>query len=206
MQAPGRLWEGSVATIGEIAETYGEPSPVPEGRLVAEAELASRGIRVIPTPGHASHHVSFLHAGTLFAGEAIATRIPLDGGDDYLRPATPPRFLLNVFLESLDRLATLDPEPQMTAFAHWGLGEGCASWCRLAREQLLLWIAEIERLSQDGVEDLDAMFSRLRAVDPCLRHWDKLSADIQEREHYYAKNSLRGMLRYLAERGGDQNR
>ena len=89
---PGKLWQGSLQVLGDVARMYGEPAPVPAQRMVTEAELKQRGVEVIATPGHAVHHVSYLCDDILFIGEAFGTRVPLDSKKRYLRPATPPRF------------------------------------------------------------------------------------------------------------------
>ena len=126
LTAPARLWEGSRAVLGAVADTYGEPQPVPESALATYADLATAGIEVIPTPGHAPHHLSFLHQGTLFVGEAAGTFLDLGDHGWYLRPATPPRFFLETALASLDRLLALEPVPERLAFAHHGLLKGQA--------------------------------------------------------------------------------
>lgn len=203
---PGKLWQGSVATIGPIAEMYGRPTAVAATRLADASMPAERGIQVLETPGHAAHHLCFLVGDLLFAGEAIATRLPTASGKPYLRPATPPRFFPGVFLDALDRLAALSPEPARTAFAHYGLVEGCRSWCHMAREQLLQWleIAREERQRHGPDVPLERLVERLLRTDPCFGQgrFDELDTDIRLRERGYVENSLRGILQHLKETGG----
>lgn len=190
---PTRLWEGSLATIGSVAEAYGRPRPIPDERRIDAAGLADLGVEAIETPGHAAHHVSFLAGEVLFAGEAIATRIPLPDGRDYLRPATPPRFFPEVFLGSLDRLMSLEPEPRLTAFAHYERAEGLRAWCARARVQLERWLA---LTAAAGGADLDGLVAQLLEEDPDFGQgrFQSLPADVQERERFYVANSLRGLL------------
>jgi len=105
---PGRLWAGSLEVLGHKAEVYGEPGPVNPDSIVSYSALDSYGIDVVPTPGHAPHHICFRHGRTLYLGEAAGTFSSLGQGPDtpdyYLRPATPPRFYPKVALDSLDRL------------------------------------------------------------------------------------------------------
>ena len=58
---------------------WGEIVPVPEAnvRALAGGE-AVLGMRVAYTPGHASHHVCYLHeeTGTAFVGDVAAVLIP----------------------------------------------------------------------------------------------------------------------------------
>ena len=103
----------------------------------------------------------------LFAGEAIGTRVELPSGKPYLRPSTPPRFMLDVALESLDTLLALDPEPKYTAFAHYGLTQETFAWCRRARKQLIVWVESIRELCGASEENLEErLFTRLMEVDP----------------------------------------
>jgi len=170
--------------------------------MAREQEVESKGIQIIPTPGHASHHVSFLFGDILFAGEAIGTRIDLDSGLPYLRPATPPKFVLDVALESLDRLLALEQEPKWTAFAHYGLTDGTFSWCRRARKQLIVWVEllrELKAKSEDNLEE--RFFSRLMEIDPLYGRgrFDELPKDLQERERSFLTNTVNGMLGYINE-------
>lgn len=202
---PSTLWQGSVRTIGEVARLYGEPGRVPKERLANTEELAGRGIRVIPTPGHASHHVCFVFDDILFAGEAIATRMELPGGRTYLRSATPARFFLETSVESIERLAALAPEPRVTAFGHYGRADGAIEWCRRARQQLHLWVDTLAELRSQSESDLrQRFFDRLLEVDPFFGQgrFDQLPEDIQARERYYLGNSMNGILGYLKARAG----
>lgn len=194
---PVHLWQGSRATIGEVAEVYGEPRPLAERRLAGDDELAAAGIEVIPTPGHAPHHASFRIGRFLFAGEAVATRLHLPGPAEYLRPATPPRFRPRVFLDSLARLERLQPRPDYLCFAHYGLSREPPGWYRRARRQLELWLELVGREVRAGNE------FRPRHLVGLLEHEDpdfplaRLPGDIRRRELFYVENSLLGMWRAL---------
>ncbi len=197
---PTRLFEGSRQVLGEVAEMYGKPDPVPGDRMAGLDELETRGIKVIPTPGHAPHHVSFLVDDLLFVGEAVGTRAELDSGKPYLRPATPPRFKLDVALESLDRLLALDPEPKFIAFAHYGLASDTFTWCRRAKKQLAVWVETIRQLCEPSEDQLaERLFSRLMEIDPLYGRgrFDELDDDLQVRERGFLDNTLDGMLGYL---------
>jgi glyoxylase-like metal-dependent hydrolase (beta-lactamase superfamily II) len=173
--------------------------------MAEAAELEARGIHVIPTPGHAPHHVSFVMGNVLFAGEAIGTRVDLPSGSPYLRPATPPRFILEVALESLERLLSLEPEPEWTAFAHYGLVRDARIWCRRARKQLPIWVEVVRQLaeeSRDGLEE--RLFARLQEIDPLYGRgrFEELAPDIAAREREFLGNTLSGMLGYIDDQTG----
>jgi glyoxylase-like metal-dependent hydrolase (beta-lactamase superfamily II) len=196
MVDPARLWQGSLDNLGEVARMYAQPGPVPLDRMAAPGEVESMGIRVLPTPGHAPHHLSYLVGDVLFAGEAIATRMELPGGKSYLRPATPHRFLPDVFRASLDLLLGLEPEPDKTAFGHHGLADGVFEWCRKSHQQLDTWL---DTLARHRDQSPQAQIQALLEADPHFGQgaFESLDADIQERERFYVENSLRGMREYL---------
>ena len=69
---PKRLWESSVEVLGDVALAYGRPIPAEESSFLPD-EARLKGIKKIETPGHASHHYSFLYEAdhnVLFVGEA----------------------------------------------------------------------------------------------------------------------------------------
>ncbi|MDY0108444.1 MAG: MBL fold metallo-hydrolase [Candidatus Krumholzibacteria bacterium] len=205
LTAPGRLWEGSRQVLGEVAAVYGEPRPVPEATLAGEAELAEAGIAVIATPGHAPHHVSFQHAGTLFVGEAAGTFLDLGDGRWYLRPATPPRFRLEVAVASLDRLLALDPPPARLAFAHHGLLAGRApELLARARQQLVQWVDTVRAAlaAADVAAAAELAVARLAASDPDFARLSELPSDIRVREEDFTRQTLRGMVEYVQSSGG----
>ncbi len=197
---PIKLWKGSISVLGEVAHMYGEPSPVPAESMADASELEARGIKAIPTPGHAPHHVSFLAGDILFAGEAIGTRVDMPSGKPYLRPATPPKFILDVALNSLDKLLSLNPEPKLSAFAHYGLTGDTFSWCRRARKQLVVWVETVRALHAESEDDLEErLFTRLMEVDPLYGRgqFEELPKDIAARERSFLANTLSGMLGYI---------
>lgn len=197
---PSRLWIGSKAVLKEVADMYGEPGPVPAERMATREEVEAAGIRVIETPGHAVHHVSFVHEGILYAGEALGTYQEVPSGKLYLRPATPPRFFLDSYLGSLDAIEALDPEPRTTAFAHYGMASGCFGYVRAAREQILRWVGAVRDLAAESEEDLEPrLYARLMEVDPLYGQgrFGELDEDLQARERHFLGNTLDGIMGYL---------
>ena len=205
---PARLWEGSRAVLGHIAEVYGEPAPVEARRLATAGDLTSEafartGIRIVPTPGHAPHHLSFVHDGTLFVGEAAGTYMALPDGPHgrvpFLRPATPPRFHLGVALDSLDRLLTLEPAPARMAFAHYGLVEGgVRELLRVARGQLESWVSilaeelEADRHDRGGTRASETAAERQAGGKPGARGIDdrlvaRVHARLLQEDPHYAR-------------------
>jgi len=197
---PARLWEGSKKVLKEVADMYGEPSPVSPDKMIAEEDLAAAGIEVIHTPGHAVHHDAFLHDGTLFIGEAFGTHVELPSGRLYLRPATPPRFFLQQALDSLDRILELPDEPLRTAFAHWGMRDGAFLYARAVKKQLILWTDSISELVKQSTDNLEQrLFDRLMKIDPLYGQglFDELDDDLKVRERHFLGNTLEGMLGFI---------
>ena len=212
--APDRLWEGSRQVLRRAADVYGEPEPVPAEALVDFQVAVEHGVEVIKTPGHAPHHISFVHEGNLFLGEAAGTFSTLGKGSDsrdfYLRPATPPRHFPAVAADSVTRLMALDPFPRKLCFAHHGAytGDGCALLSE-ARHQLTIWLEAASRVAAaDGglpVEEagpaldefMAAFHAELLRVDPRYARLAELPEDIRIRENQFTRQTLRGMLGHL---------
>jgi glyoxylase-like metal-dependent hydrolase (beta-lactamase superfamily II) len=197
---PSKLWEGSKKVLGEVAHIFGKPDKIPRTYFVTEQELKTYDIQVIMTPGHAAHHVSFVHDKILYAGEALGIRYPLKSKKLYLRPAMPPRFFLDQALKSLDRIFALDPEPEKTAFAHYGLADGCFEYVKKAQGQLRLWVSIVQYLLTQSDDNLKSRFhDELLLKDPLYGQsvFDELEDDIKEREYHYLSNTLEGIKGYL---------
>ncbi|MEM0472920.1 MAG: MBL fold metallo-hydrolase [Sulfolobales archaeon] len=149
---PSKLWAASREVLGRVAEIYGEPEKG-EGIMVRElhdgSEILLDGVRlkVIHTPGHASHHLSIYSEDldTLFAGDAAGIYVP---PEDLIYPTTPPPFRYQQYLESLDKMIQIKPEA--VAFPHMGVRIG-SSILEKARSQIIAWF----ELALRGAESLD---------------------------------------------------
>ena len=100
-------------------ELWGEVAPVPEERITAlPGGETVEGFRVAYTPGHASHHVSYLHeeTGDAYVGDVAGVRIP---PSDYTCAPTPPP---DIDVEAWLRLAGHDRgwNPQSLCLTHFG--------------------------------------------------------------------------------------
>ncbi len=211
---PGRLWQGSLSVLGHAAEVYGQPGPVAEDHLVGYDLVREAGVEVIPTPGHAPHHISFLHEGTLYLGEAAGTFSTLGKGSDtdeyYLRPATPPRFFPAVAFESIERMMALDPFPGQLCFAHHGRYTGARmQLLRNARAQHEMWLETAREVGarRGGLPDeedrpaleecFDAITAELLQRDRHYARIEELPPDLRIREQQFTRQTLRGMTGHL---------
>jgi glyoxylase-like metal-dependent hydrolase (beta-lactamase superfamily II) len=198
---PTRLWEGSLKVLGENAQLFGQPRPIDASRIDPPGSLAANGIEAIFTPGHAPHHWSYRQGDLLFAGEAAGMTCPTPDGV-CLRPATPPRFFLNVAQDSLNRLLAMDPLPSRIAFAHYGMHAEAKSLLENAREQLGQWVSILDRFTKAGErtwsqELHDRVIESLMAEDRSFAPFADLDDDLQAREHDFLRNTFDGMLGWI---------
>ncbi|OGU16592.1 MAG: MBL fold metallo-hydrolase [Geobacteraceae bacterium GWC2_53_11] len=195
MVAPEKLWEGSRKVLGILAETYGEIVPVPAERIRFEETVGSTGVRTFLTPGHAQHHCSYLLDDLLFGGEVAGVRSDVPDGI-FMRPATPPRFILEVALDSIDRMIALSPRRMV--FAHYGLVDNAPGHLHIARRQLLLWVRGVAELATVEESQREAaLIDWLMEHDEHYRNVTQLPPDIRTRERYFFGNTLRGMSEYV---------
>ena len=125
-----RLW-GEVVAVPEANLRVlegSEPGPVPGA--------APAGFRVAYTPGHASHHVAYLHeaTGTAFTGDVAGTR---NGDGPIIPPTPPPDIDLELWHASLDVLG--DWAPERLALTHFGTFDDVPVHLAVLREALHLW-------------------------------------------------------------------
>ncbi|MEA3465996.1 MAG: MBL fold metallo-hydrolase [Thermodesulfobacteriota bacterium] len=195
MVSPEKLWQGSKQVLGEMAEAYGEIIPLPADKISYVEHVGNTGIRVYKTPGHAAHHMCFMYDDLLLGGEVCGVHSEIAHGI-YMRPATPPRFILNVAIESIDRMIAL--QPRYMVIGHHGLVEPAIDYLNIGRKQLNLWVQAIAVTANSANDAREqAIFDWLITHDEIFKNIDQLDADIYARERYFMGNSLRGMIGYF---------
>ena len=194
---PQKLWQGSLKVLGHVAEAFGAVQPVPEGNISYSTELKYNDLKIeiLETPGHASHHISYLMGDVLFAGEVAGVNTSV-GKQNYLRIATPPRFIYEVYKNSLQKAAQLTAK--YICFGHHGMREDAEQIFLDAQDQLELWMQIIKKHTESvkAFQEL-SVFEELVQTDPALNIFPKLDDDIQLREKYFCLNSIRGMHEYF---------
>ena len=131
---PSRLERSARRLYGEAFDTlWGELAPVPESNVhIVGARVA--GLDCFPTPGHASHHVSYLDRdGTLYAGDAAGVRI--QPGRQVIPPTPPPDIDVELWQRTIDEIDRREPE--RLALVHFGVADDPAR--HLADLRLELW-------------------------------------------------------------------
>jgi glyoxylase-like metal-dependent hydrolase (beta-lactamase superfamily II) len=98
-------------------ELWGELAPIPQENVHVVGERVL-GLDCFPTPGHASHHVSYLDSdGTLYAGDAAGVR--LEGASFVMPPCPPPEFDLEAWESSIAEIERR--APARLALIHYGI-------------------------------------------------------------------------------------
>jgi glyoxylase-like metal-dependent hydrolase (beta-lactamase superfamily II) len=148
MVDPARLLASAERLYGaDMDRLWGEVLPVAAERL----RVLRGGERLGPftvayTPGHASHHVSYLHepSGRAFAGDVAGVRI---GAGPVLAPTPPPDIDLGAWRASLDVLEAWGP--RSLAVTHFGVhddvGEHLAA-LRAHLDEVERWAGELDEL------------------------------------------------------------
>lgn len=125
MADPQRLLESAKRLYGDdMDRLWGPFEPVRTEQLHPLAggevlELGARRFEVAYTPGHASHHVSYLHDGTAFVGDVGGVRITPQTPP--FPPTPPPDVDVDLWHRSLERIAAWAPE--RLAMTHFGASE-----------------------------------------------------------------------------------
>jgi glyoxylase-like metal-dependent hydrolase (beta-lactamase superfamily II) len=164
---PSKLVASATRLYGdEMARLWGEIVPVPEENLrVLTGGERMDGFRVAYTPGHASHHVSYLHeeTGTAFVGDVGGVRI--DGGP-IVPPTPPPDIDLDAWRASLDLVAGWSP--QRLAVTHFGAFDDVQRQLEAVREGLVRWGDLARETDTEGYGERFAAYVREHSPDERL--------------------------------------
>lgn len=198
---PSALWQGSRKILARIAEAYGPPKAVSKDRLIPHTQMHIKDLEAIETPGHAPHHISFRHKNRLFVGEAAGNYFIVKD-KEYLRPATPPKFFLDVWLKSIDRLLAL--EDLLIFYPHFGRAESSHRLLKESRNQLIRWQEIIHKAYKNPLKTDDDPVTRsmyaLLEKDPNLEAFGIMAQHTRKRESFFLKNSIKGFVGFLEER------
>jgi len=131
---PSRLERSARRLYGdEFDRLWGKLVPVP-GQNVHVVGERVLGLECFPTPGHASHHVSYLDRdGTLYAGDAAGVRI--QPGRYVMPPTPPPEVDVELWQQTIDEIDRRAPE--RLALVHFGVADDPTR--HLADLRLELW-------------------------------------------------------------------
>jgi glyoxylase-like metal-dependent hydrolase (beta-lactamase superfamily II) len=136
---PSRLLKSAAQLYGEDMERlWGEVVPVPEQNItVLSGGETVEGFRVEYAPGHASHHVVYLHesTGDAYVGDVGGVRVPPSGFG--LAPTPPPDIDLEKWNASLDLVEAW--QPRRLALTHFGFVDDVPAQIGKVRDWLDEW-------------------------------------------------------------------
>lgn len=190
MADPERLYNSAKRLYGDDMERlWGEMLPVPEGNLevLSGGETIHDGAyKVAYTPGHASHHVSYLRDGTAFVGDVGGVRITPESMT--IPPTPPPDIDVDAWHESIALVRSW--RPQRLAMTHFGSSEDVErqfdeldarldAWSTLARDAGHdTFVATVQaEILRDGSDEQAATYEQAAPVEQLFagyeRYWAK---------------------------------
>jgi glyoxylase-like metal-dependent hydrolase (beta-lactamase superfamily II) len=129
VKSAGRLYGGDMDRL------WGEVAPVDAERIhTLRGGESVEGMRVAHTPGHAPHHVCYLHdeTGDAYVGDMAGVRLP---GHPYtVAPTPPPDIDVAAWLDSVDAIEAW--EPAALCLTHFGRHEDVAGQLERVRDSL----------------------------------------------------------------------
>ena len=188
--APERLLSSAARVYGDrLGALFGGSRSVPADaiRVVGQGDRVGP-FEVIDAPGHARHHVMYLHTatGTAFTGDVAGVRVP--PSPLVLAPTVAPEFDPDAWHHSIRRLS--ECRPTRLALTHYGAHDDVERHLAAAAESVTRW-AELGRGL--GHEDFTRMMHRaieeaadgptaeayVTAIQPAVlwpgvrRYWDR---------------------------------
>jgi glyoxylase-like metal-dependent hydrolase (beta-lactamase superfamily II) len=137
---------------------------VPEANVtVLSGGETVHGMRVAYTPGHASHHVCYLHeeSGTAFVGDVAACVLP--GTDVVVPPTPPPDIDIELWEDSIGTVEAWGPTK--LALTHWGAVDEPAAHLAEVRRRIRAE-AELARQMDEATYEADLQRRIAARLDP----------------------------------------
>ena len=203
---PSKLLSSAGRLYGQdMDRLWGEVKPVVSTRIhvVGGGEtltIAGREIRVAYTPGHASHHVSYLDTASrvAFVGDTAGIR---RGSGVYIMPPTPPPDIdLEAWRESGKTILGWDPD---TLFlTHFGPYQGARQHMQGMFENVEAWSRVVRHLiADDAATDEDR---QQRFVDEAYQDLVRRAGEAEAMDYVRAGGlnySWQGLARYWRKKG-----
>ena len=185
---PSKLEASARRLYGDAFDAlWGELAPVPaENVHIVGDEVV--GLECFPTPGHASHHVSYLDAqGTLYAGDAAGVRV--GRGGFVMPPCPPPEFDLEEWEHTIFEIERRGPD--RLALIHFGAYDDVEPHLAALRETLSRWTQWVDN-GMDEPTFVAAARHDVSQTDP------ELADDYDRAAPYW--HHYRGIERYWRKR------
>ncbi len=188
---PSKLWASAERLYGDDMERlWGSAEPVDRERIhiLEGGETIEDTFEVTYTPGHASHHVSYLDTATgeAYVGDTAGVRLP---PHEYVVPPTPPPDIdVDQWLHSIGLIEAMGATAlNLTHFGRFDdvpehlerMREALSTRARKAHELSAEQFAEWSEAETRAAVDFDTAESLLQAAPPdqlgrgLRRYWDK---------------------------------
>ncbi len=156
---PTKLYQASFQVAPILPQTYGKPLPGDPSRVrpIGDGETISLGdgyLKVIHTPGHASHHMSLLLEPNkiIFTGDSAGVIFTV-AGREVMIPTTPPPFKPKMYRDSINKMKSYSPK--LIAPTHFGLHDNAMVWLDRAEQQVVEWIKALNKAASNGAFTYD---------------------------------------------------
>nr|KJR72297.1 MAG: beta-lactamase [Vulcanisaeta sp. AZ3] len=196
---PDIIWVPAREAMGWLGELYGRPLEV-TNKNVRETRDGDRitvgdiTVKIIHTPGHASHHQSFIIEpwNILIVGDAAGIYVR---DLDYIIPTTMEPLRFDMYVDSVKKL--ISRNPSYIAYTHHLLVPNAVDLLNRHLRQLEVWSEAAEEAVREGlgVKDLESM---LVERDQDLRRvYDRLRG---MKAHYHLFGmAVDGLYKYFHE-------
>ena len=163
------LWQSSLDTLGWVAEMYQKPVGVKEENIISIHEKTFN-IKVndlefdwIETPGHASHHFSFLlkSKSIMFCGDSVGMLVP--SLDSAMGPTTPHPYRMDSGIDSIKVMIEMCPEK--LAFAHHAIMPDAVSLLEKHINQLNQWKECVSTCLEKNIEEEEKIAIEIAKID-----------------------------------------
>ncbi len=183
---PSRLMTSARRLYGEdMDRLWGEMLPVPEANLrilTGGERVLGEAFEVAYTPGHASHHVSYLHKGTAYVGDVGGVRIP---PSPMIQPPTPPPDIdVEAWHRSIELVSAW--QPRRLAITHFGLTEDVDGqlselarhlddWVRIVpdhdEQSFIAWLQD--QIEREAGPELTPMYAQAAPADQMYKGMER---------------------------------
>jgi len=201
---PSRLVASATRIYGDQMDTlWGPMEGTPQGllRVVRDGdtvEVLGRRFDVLYTPGHASHHVSYvMNKRSMFTGDSAGVRLP---GSRVVRPALPPPELdLEAWSRSLQVMRQAAPERLL--LTHFGPVEDPEGHFRELERLHREWSETVLEGMRAG-EDDGTLAARVAHLSLQALRADGASSETMERHRVTSSDEMTvmGLKRYWQKR------
>ena len=155
-----KWWSGSLAFLGDVAELYGEPLPIPEERIISaedgfKLDLGTSTLNAIHTPGHAPHHIAWINNESSFVGDSLGLWYP---EINKAFPVTPGYYRHDLALQSIRYMSKLNIDELF--YTHFGPRPAAGAFQQTINE-FETWMSIVEDGMNENLsskEILDTLF------------------------------------------------